>query len=101
MIMALRIWLARKLAPEMAREAEKYYYLHNQVTMIDRWFASIKPAAMISGWLLEREAHHWRRYSDPPLTAKYEWEISRFRDQYNREVWKWAMGQPRPMLGDD
>ena len=59
--------IAAWLAPDMARNEQRYYYLRNQVSDAHRWLGEHKDAADLAQWLLELDADHWRALGTSPI----------------------------------
>lgn len=79
--MTIRERLARWLAPDMARDAEKYFYLWNQVDDAHKWLSyEFKEAGDVLLWIKMTEQDHWRALGTP---ARNPWpsRIDYFRER--------------------
>lgn len=73
--------IARWLCPEMARKADRYFYL--RVVVLDdakNWLYGHCPeGSLVAQWAIERDDDHWRGLGEFP-SGKLPDDISRFRE---------------------
>src|SRR5690606_32754044 len=77
--MKLRSWLARKLDPWQARNADRYLWLQQEVQLAHRWLGEFRDADVVLEWLLKRDTDHWRALGTPSINP-YPADISSFRE---------------------
>lgn len=79
--------IARWLCPDMARNADRYFYL--RVVVLDdakNWLYSHCPeGSLVAQWSIERDADHWRELGHP-ATGRLPSNISDFREYLKRRV---------------
>lgn len=77
--------IARWLCPDMARKADRYFYL--RVVVLDdakNWLYGHCPeGSLVAQWAIERDTDHWRELGHP-ATGRLPDDISRFREHLKR-----------------
>lgn len=76
--MTLKVWLAEKLCPDMARSARRYEYLWHQVDDVHKWCDG--EARDVAAYLLDADYNHWRPLGSEAKTRTTYGGISVFRN---------------------
>ena len=82
--MGLKETIARWLAPELARNADRYWFLSNELGDVHRWLGEFEDVRAVIDWLLVRERNHWRKRDEPEVESKWHWNMPHFREQLRR-----------------
>lgn len=77
--MSIRTKIARWLSPELARSADRYFFLRTQVDDSHQWLSAYPDVRDTLQRLLELDRDHWRRL-DEPASGTLPSEIWRFRE---------------------
>lgn len=85
MLKAIGHVIARKLAPEMDREARRYRYLELQIDDACIWLDDLPDARDVARWLRERDTDHWRAI-DEPASGKLPSDIYDLREHMRRRT---------------
>jgi hypothetical protein len=79
----MRQWIAERLCPQLARGAERYWYLWHQVDDLNKWCdGEARDAAQ---WLLDQDEDHWRSKNVPAGARATPWGIQNFREWIYRK----------------
>jgi len=81
--MGVRSWLARKLDPETARNAESFLRLRSDVSMAHQWLAEFRDVYAVLKWLLRRDKCY-RGESGAPAFENELWDIRAFREHLRK-----------------
>lgn len=84
MIKQLRTWLARRLDPDTAHDAERYWYLWHQLDDAHKWLSyEFNEVGDVLLWLKMKDQDHWRSIGTP---GRNPWPsgISDFRERLRR-----------------
>lgn len=79
----MRRWLAGLLCPDMAKNADRYWYLRTQISTVHRWLNG--EGADVAQYLMDQEADHWRPLNAPAGARNTPWEIGAFREWLYRK----------------
>lgn len=82
-MMGLLTAIARKLAPDMARRADRYDYLIGKISEGRWWLSEFPDATESHQRLLELDSDHWRPLGEP-ARGKMPWGIGAFRERLRR-----------------
>jgi hypothetical protein len=78
----MRRFIARLLAPEVFRDAERYGRLRSEVEIARQWLSYDFPEiGAFTNYLLVGDHNHWRQFDEPPVPSRWSSDISRFREQ--------------------
>lgn len=77
--MSLREKIARLIAPNLGRQADRFHYLWHQTDDCHRWLSEFSDVATAMQWLKERDRDHWRRLEEP-ATGNLPSNIGDFRE---------------------
>ena len=89
--MSIRYWIAKKLAPDIAKDAKKYHYLRTKLDEARTWLGYDFPevdAAIF--WALVSEVNHFRSIENDaisPVPSKpWIYNINDFREHLRKEA---------------
>jgi hypothetical protein len=81
----LRLWLAKKLAPQQSKDADRFWHLLTSIDDAYRWLAERHDAADLAQWLLELDTDH-RRAEGEPRAGKLPRDIYDLRELMRRRA---------------
>lgn len=79
MIRWLRTWLASKLDPVAARDAERYFWLVSEITYAQRWLGEFSDVDATLQWIVDKDTNRWR-HIDTKAVGVYPSDVSSFRE---------------------
>ena len=80
-----KLWLARRLAPAVFLNAQRYERMLSEVSYERQWLAYDFPkVGAFAERLLVSDHNHWRSLDEEPVQSRWHWNISDFREQLRR-----------------
>jgi hypothetical protein len=74
--------IARLLAPEAFRDADRYEHLRREIETAQQWLSHDFPEiGALTNYLLIGDHNHWRSLDELPVQSKWSPDIGRFREQ--------------------
>lgn len=94
--MKLLHWVARHIAPQVFRDAERYDRLRREIEMAQQWLSYDFPEiGAFTNHLLIGDHNYWRSLEELPVPSRWDSDISRFREQLRRgEATSWKVSTP-------
>ena len=85
--MSLKLWIAKKLAPEVFRKADRYERMQREISLDHWWLAHDFPeVSAFAQRALANDANYWRDTPELAVDCKYDGDIGRFREQLRSGV---------------
>lgn len=81
----MRKLLARLLAPEVTRQAERYERMRCEIETAAQWLSHDFPeVGAFTNYLLIGDRNHWRSLDELPVPSRWNPDIGGFREQLRR-----------------